>query len=72
MADMGLPHQFVRDLVVAAGLLAALLAIAFLVGRFFRSTKIRKRIMIGALAVYLVALVSFIGFVAIILAGNIN
>ena len=40
-------------LIRAAGVLMAVLFMAYLAGRLFRASKIRKRIMIGAVLIYL-------------------
>jgi hypothetical protein len=69
---MGGIYQLFSLVVVAVAILAALLLVAFLVGRFFQDKKIRKRIMIGAVAVYLLAIVGFFGFITFILSGNVN
>jgi hypothetical protein len=67
----GIP-QLLSLVSVAAAILAALLLMAFLVGRFFRNKKTRKRIIIGAIGVYLLALVAYFGCIAFILSGNLN
>ena len=59
-------------LAVAAAILIALLLIAFLVGRLFHSEKVRKRIIVGAIALYVLAFLGYFGFIAFVLSGNLN
>jgi hypothetical protein len=57
---------------VALVILVALLILSFLVGRFFENKRTRKRIMLGAIALFLVGVLGYVGFVAFILSGNVN
>jgi uncharacterized membrane protein (DUF373 family) len=72
MVAMGGIFQLFSILAVAAAILALLLLVAFLVGRFFQNKKTRKRIMLGTVGVYLLALIGYFGFIAFILSGNLN
>jgi hypothetical protein len=69
MADMG---GIVQLVTVAVAIFIALVLVAFLVGKFFQNKKTRKRIMIGTIAVYLLAIVGYFGFIAFVLSGNLN
>ena len=69
MSSMG---QLVDLIGMAAAVLAALLLVAFTIGRFFRDKRVRKRLMIGAIGVYGLALVVYFGFISFILSGNLN
>jgi hypothetical protein len=64
--------QLVTLVPVAIAIFTGLVLLAFLVGRFFQSKKTRKRIMIGTIVVYLLAVVGYFGFIAFILSGNVN
>jgi predicted permease len=66
MTDMG------SLVAIATAIFAALLLMAFLVGRLFQSKKIRKRIMVGTIAVYVVVALGYFGFIAFVLSGNLN
>ena len=67
----GIP-QFAILLSIAAAMVAALLLLAFLVGKLFKSRVVRKRIMIGAIVTSLIGVVGYFGFIAFILSGNLN
>jgi predicted acyltransferase len=67
----GIP-QLLSLVPAAVAILAGLLLVAFLVGRCFRDKKTRKRIMIGAIGAYLLALLAYFGWIAFILSGNLN
>jgi len=69
---MGGVFQIISLVPWALAFLAALLLIAFLVGRLFQDKKTRRRIMVGAVVIYVLAVTSYVGFVAFILSGNIN
>jgi hypothetical protein len=62
----------VQLVTVAVAIFIALVLVAFLVGKFFQNKKTRKRIMIGTIAVYLLAIVGYFGFIAFVLSGNLN
>jgi predicted permease len=66
MADMG------SLVAIATAVFAALLLMAFLIGRLFQSKKIRKRIMVGTIALYVVVALGYFGFIAYVLSGNLN
>jgi hypothetical protein len=67
----GIPQAL--DLIgMALVILVALLIISFLVGRFFEDKRTRKRIMLGAVALFLVAVLGYVGFIAFLLSGNVN
>ena len=72
MTGMGGLPQLAELLMMAAGVLAVVLLVAFLVGRLFPAAKTRKRIMIGAGALYLIAFIGYFGFIAFILSGSLN
>ena len=72
MAGMGGIYQVLDILGVALAIFAALLLAAFLIGLLFQNKKTRKRIIIGTIALYLLALVSYFGYIAFILSGNLN
>jgi hypothetical protein len=69
---MGSTYQLLTPAPVALAILAALLLVALIVGRFFRDKKTRKRIMLGAIGIYLLAVLAYIGFIALILSGDLN
>ena len=69
---MGGAYQLFTLLPIALGILAILLFVAFLIGRLFQDKKIRKKILLGAVALYLVLLLGYFGMIAFILSGNIN
>lgn len=69
---MGGIFQFLYLLAVSLAILAVLLLVAFLVGRFFRNRKTRRQIMIGAIAIYFLVFVCFWGYIAFILSGDLN
>lgn len=67
----GIPQAL--DLIaIALVILVALLIVSFLVGRFFEDKRTRKRIMLGAVGLFLLAVLGYVGFIAFILSGNIN
>jgi hypothetical protein len=72
MAGMGGLFQLAEMLLTAAAILAIWLIVAYLVSRLFQTAKTRKRIMWGAVSVYLIAFVGYFGFIAFILSGNLN
>ena len=72
MIDTGGLYQLAELLTMAAGVLIVVILVAFLVSRLFRSAKTRKRIMIGAAVLYLIAFVGYFGFIATVLSGNLN
>jgi ABC-type uncharacterized transport system permease subunit len=57
---------------VALAIFVMMLFIAFLIGKLFESRRTRKRIMFGAIGIYLLAFVAYFGFIAFILSGNLN
>ena len=67
----GIP-QLLDILAVAIAILAILLLLAFLVGRLFQSRKTRRRILWGALTIYVLAFIAYFGFIAFVLSGNLN
>jgi bacteriorhodopsin len=69
---MGIVSGVSQLVLIAVATLAALLLLGSLVGRFFQNPKIRRRIMLAAVAVYLLALVAYFGFIAVLMSGNLN
>jgi hypothetical protein len=69
---MGGVFQVISLIPWALGILAALLLIAFLVGRLFQDKKTRRKIVVGAVVIYVLVVTTYVGFVAFILSGNIN
>jgi hypothetical protein len=69
---MGGIYQALDLVAVALAILFGLLVLSFLAGRFFEDARIRKRIMLGAVVLFLVAVLGYVGFVAFILSGNLN
>jgi hypothetical protein len=67
----GIP-QLLKLPAVALAIFAVLLLAAFLVGRLFPNKRARKRIISGAIALYLLAFVSYLGFIALTLSGNLK
>ena len=59
-------------LAISAGTLIGLLLIAVLIGRLFKDRRTRRCIFIGAIAVYVVIAVSYFGFIALVMGGNLN
>jgi hypothetical protein len=64
--------QLVDLIAAAVAILIALLLLAFTIGRFFRDYGGRKRIMFGAIGLYVLVLVAYFGFIAFILSGDLN
>jgi hypothetical protein len=69
---MGGIYQLLDLALIAVAILAGLLLAAYMVGRFFQDKKIRKRIMFGAIGVFLLGVVTYFGFIAFILSGDLN
>jgi len=69
---MGGVPQLVELLAVALAILAIALLLAFLVGRLFQSKRTRKRILWGALIIYVLVFIAYFGFIAFVLSGNLN
>ena len=67
----GLP-QLAEMIMVAVALCAAVLLVAFLISRMFPSQKTRKRIIVSAAVICLIAVFGYFGFIAFILSGNLN
>jgi MFS family permease len=72
MSRMGGAIQMIYMLSWAAFLFFVVTAVAFLVTRLFSDKKTRRRIMVAAIAIYGIAFVSYFGFIAFILCGNLN
>ncbi len=69
---MGGAFQLIEMLLVACVILLIMLFIAFLIGRVFQNKKTRKRIMLGTIALFFIGFVSYFGWIAFILSGNLN
>jgi hypothetical protein len=59
-------------LAVAGAVLVVLAFAAYLVGLCFKSRKVRKGIMIGTVAVYVLVATCYLGFIAFVLSGDLN
>jgi len=69
---MGGLFQLATMLLIALAILVIWIIVAVLVSKLFRDGKTRKRIIGGAIAVYLLAFIGYFGFIAFILSGNLN
>jgi len=59
-------------LAIAGAVLVVLAIAAHLVGLCFKSRKVRRGIMIGTIAVYVLVATCYFGFIAFILSGDLN
>jgi len=72
MGDMGGAFQLLDLLAVTLAILVASLLVAFLVGKLFQRKRTRKRILWGAVILYVLAVIAYFGFIAFVLSGNVN
>ena len=57
---------------IAGAIFVVLILAAYLVGKCFHDPKTRKRIMVGTIIVYCLACVTYFGFIAFVLSGDLN
>lgn len=57
---------------IAVAIFIVLIVAAYLVAKFFKDRRTRKRIMIGTVVVYCVVCFAYFGFIALVLSGNVN
>jgi len=69
---MGGAFQLLDLLAVTLAILVASLLVAFLVGKLFQRKRTRKRILWGAVILYVLAVIAYFGFIAFVLSGNVN
>jgi hypothetical protein len=62
----------VRLMLIAVGISAILLFLAFVGGKLFESRAVRRRIMIGTAATCLIGAIVFFGIIAFIMSGCLN
>ena len=62
----------VRLLFIAVAISAVLLLLAFIGGKLFESSVVRKRIMIGTAVTCLVGAIVYFGIIAFIMSGCLN
>ena len=72
MGDMGGAFQLLDLLAVTLAILVASLLVAFLVDKLFQRKRTRKRILWGAVILYVLAVIAYFGFIAFVLSGNVN
>ena len=71
VADMGF-YQIGYVVAAAAAIFVALVLGAFFAGRLFQDRKIRRRIMMGTIVIYLLVVVGYFGLIAFSLSGNLT
>lgn len=59
-------------LAIAAAIFVVLILVAYLLGKCFESRKIRRMILIITVVIYLLACICYFGFIAMVIAGNVN